>query len=98
MIDKHQGQDIVGYRDSSLRRETSGASQAVRYLWGNQQKVVIGKCLSSSQSALCLMTRRFGIDINAKYEIMKIVNQYVEQGNRVIFVPVNTPKWAVFAM
>ncbi|HGF7477194.1 TPA: sugar ABC transporter ATP-binding protein [Vibrio mimicus] len=87
VIDKHQGQDIV---DTAIRRlgvKTSGASQAVRYLsGGNQQKVVIGKCLSTQAKVLLLDDPTFGIDINAKYEIMKIVNQYVEQGNGVIFV------------
>ncbi|MDS1841511.1 sugar ABC transporter ATP-binding protein [Vibrio vulnificus] len=87
VIDKNEGQGIV---DAAIRRlgvKTSGASQAVRYLsGGNQQKVVIGKCLSTQAKVLLLDDPTFGIDINAKYEIMKIVNQYVEQGNGVIFV------------
>ncbi|MEI8595114.1 ATP-binding cassette domain-containing protein [Photobacterium sp. Hal280] len=67
--------------------KTTGVSQPVRFLsGGNQQKVVIGKCLSTDAKVLLLDDPTFGIDINAKYEIMKIVNQYVAQGNGVIFV------------
>lgn len=99
MIDKHQGQDIV---DTAIRRlgvKTSGASQAVRYLsGGNQQKVVIGKCLSTQAKVLLLDDPTFGIDINAKYEIMKIVNQYVQQGNGVIFVSSEYAEVGSFAM
>ncbi|WP_272946024.1 ATP-binding cassette domain-containing protein [Vibrio mexicanus] len=67
--------------------KTTGPQQSVRFLsGGNQQKVVIGKCMSTDAKVLLLDDPTFGIDINAKYEIMKIVNQYAEQGHGVIFV------------
>lgn len=87
VLDKSKGQMIVENTIKKLGVKTTGASQSVRFLsGGNQQKVVIGKCLSTDAKILLLDDPTFGIDINAKYEIMKIVNQYVAQGNGVIFV------------
>ncbi|WP_413479655.1 sugar ABC transporter ATP-binding protein [Vibrio hibernica] len=87
VLDKSKGQMMVENAIKKLGVKTTGASQSVRFLsGGNQQKVVIGKCLSTDAKILLLDDPTFGIDINAKYEIMKIVNQYVAQGNGVIFV------------
>lgn len=87
VLDKAKGQSMVEATIKKLGVKTTGVSQPVRFLsGGNQQKVVIGKCLSTDAKVLLLDDPTFGIDINAKYEIMKIVNQYVAQGNGVIFV------------
>ncbi|KKD01063.1 sugar ABC transporter ATP-binding protein [Photobacterium halotolerans] len=87
VLDKAKGQSMVEDTIQKLGVKTTGVSQPVRFLsGGNQQKVVIGKCLSTDAKVLLLDDPTFGIDINAKYEIMKIVNQYVAQGNGVIFV------------
>ncbi|MDO6581084.1 sugar ABC transporter ATP-binding protein [Photobacterium sp. 2_MG-2023] len=87
VLDKAKGQSMVEETIKRLGVKTTGVSQPVRFLsGGNQQKVVIGKCLSTDAKVLLLDDPTFGIDINAKYEIMKIVNQYVAQGNGVIFV------------
>ncbi|WP_070964066.1 sugar ABC transporter ATP-binding protein [Vibrio sonorensis] len=87
VIDKPRGQSLVKTAVEKLGVKTTGIAQSVRFLsGGNQQKVVIGKCMSTDAKVLLLDDPTFGIDINAKYEIMKIVNQYVQQGNGVIFV------------
>ncbi|NAW65328.1 sugar ABC transporter ATP-binding protein [Photobacterium halotolerans] len=87
VLNKAKGQSMVEATIKKLGVKTTGVSQPVRFLsGGNQQKVVIGKCLSTDAKVLLLDDPTFGIDINAKYEIMKIVNQYVAQGNGVIFV------------
>ncbi|MCE0555629.1 sugar ABC transporter ATP-binding protein [Motilimonas sp. E26] len=86
-LNKSKGESIVNDTIKKLGVKTTGMDQSVRFLsGGNQQKVVIGKCLSTDAKVLLLDDPTFGIDINAKYEIMKIVNQYVAQGNGVIFV------------
>ncbi|MCE2594697.1 sugar ABC transporter ATP-binding protein [Motilimonas cestriensis] len=86
-LNKSKGASIVNDTIKKLGVKTTGMEQSVRFLsGGNQQKVVIGKCLSTDAKVLLLDDPTFGIDINAKYEIMKIVNQYVAQGNGVIFV------------
>ncbi|RXJ70623.1 sugar ABC transporter ATP-binding protein [Veronia nyctiphanis] len=87
VINKGSGQTIVENTMKKLGVKAESAKQAVRFLsGGNQQKVVIGKCMSTNANVLLLDDPTFGIDINAKYEIMKIVDQYVAQGHGVVFV------------
>ncbi len=87
VIDTQAGEAMVTEAIEKLGVKTTGPQQSVRFLsGGNQQKVVIGKCMSTDAKVLLLDDPTFGIDINAKYEIMKIVNQYAEQGHGVIFV------------
>ena len=86
-LDKLKGDAMVRAQIKSLGVKTSGPEQSVRFLsGGNQQKVVIGKCLSTKAKVLLLDDPTFGIDIHAKYEIMKIVDSYVAAGNGAIFV------------
>jgi ribose transport system ATP-binding protein len=87
VINTEVGLSVVSKAINKLGVKTTGPDQSVRFLsGGNQQKVVIGKCMSTEAKVLLLDDPTFGIDINAKYEIMKIVNQYVEQGYGVVFV------------
>jgi ABC-type sugar transport system ATPase subunit len=53
---------------------------------GNQQKVVFGKLLSTQTKILLLDEPTSGIDIGTKLQIFKIIEEYVNQGNSVIFV------------
>ncbi|MDD2534775.1 MAG: sugar ABC transporter ATP-binding protein [Eubacteriales bacterium] len=53
---------------------------------GNQQKVAIGKALMTQPKVLILDEPTRGIDVGAKYEIYKIMNQLVEQGVIVIMI------------
>ena len=57
--------------------KTRGPEQVVRYLsGGNQQKVVVAKCLASQARILLLDDPTFGIDVQAKQEIMKIMQDF----------------------
>jgi ABC-type sugar transport system ATPase subunit len=53
---------------------------------GNQQKVAIGKALMTEPQILILDEPTRGIDVGAKYEIYKIMNQLVDQGVVVIMI------------
>ncbi len=53
---------------------------------GNQQKVAIGKALMTEPKILILDEPTRGIDVGAKYEIYKIMNQLVSQGVIVIMI------------
>ncbi len=67
--------------------KTQGSEQIVRYLsGGNQQKVVVAKCLATNSEILLLDDPTFGVDIQAKHEIMKIIDDYAKEGNSVIMV------------
>jgi D-xylose transport system ATP-binding protein len=51
---------------------------------GNQQKVVIAKWLLSNPKVLMMDDPTRGIDVAAKYEIYKLMNQLAEQGVSII--------------
>ncbi len=67
--------------------KTQGPEQVIRFLsGGNQQKIVVAKCLASKSRVLLLDDPTFGVDLQAKREIMKIINDYASLGNGVIMV------------
>ncbi len=53
---------------------------------GNQQKVVIGKWLLRQPRVFILDEPTRGIDVGAKFEVYKIVNQLVADGTAVLFI------------
>ena len=53
---------------------------------GNQQKVVIAKALMVEPKIMILDEPTRGIDVGAKFEIYKIMNQLVEQGVVIIMI------------
>ncbi|MEO1091392.1 MAG: sugar ABC transporter ATP-binding protein [Pseudomonadota bacterium] len=53
---------------------------------GNQQKVVIGKWLLRHPKVFLLDEPTRGIDVGAKYEIYKIVNDLVAEGAAILFI------------
>jgi inositol transport system ATP-binding protein len=59
---------------------------------GNQQKVVIAKVLLASPSLIILDEPTRGIDIGAKYEIYKLINQLANNGLAVIIISSELPE------
>ncbi len=53
---------------------------------GNQQKVVIAKALMTKPKIVILDEPTRGIDVGAKYEIYKLMNELVEQGVTIIMI------------
>ncbi len=53
---------------------------------GNQQKVVLAKALMSDPKVMILDEPTRGIDVGAKYEIYKIMNELVEKGVVIIMI------------
>ncbi len=87
LLDAKKSKDLVDYYIDYLKVKTTGRNQVIRFLsGGNQQKVVMGKCLASKSKILLLDDPTFGIDIMSKIEIMKIVKEYALKGHGVIFV------------
>lgn len=70
-----------------LRIRSSGRGMLVRMLsGGNQQKVVLGKCLASKPDILLLDEPTRGVDVGAKAEIYKIINDLASEGISIIVV------------
>jgi ABC-type sugar transport system ATPase subunit len=70
-----------------LSIKIASMNQEVRYLsGGNQQKVVIARCIGTNPKLLLLDEPLRGVDIGAKSEIVDIVGQIAEQGTAVIVV------------
>lgn len=59
--------------------------QTVSFLsGGNQQKIVLSKCLNSNPSILLLDEPTRGVDVGAKQEIFAIIRELANQGNSII--------------
>lgn len=70
-----------------LRIRASGSAMMVRMLsGGNQQKVVLGKCLASEPQILLLDEPTRGVDVGAKAEIYKIINDLASEGISILVV------------
>ena len=53
---------------------------------GNQQKVIIGRWLLTDPDVLLLDEPTRGIDVGAKYEIYKLIEELASTGKSVLFI------------
>lgn len=78
---------------NDLKIKTTSAEQKVNYLsGGNQQKVVIAKVLQASPAIVILDEPTRGIDIGAKFEIYKLINELVAKGIAVVMISSELPE------
>lgn len=74
-------------RVCELRIKTPSIDTLVNNLsGGNQQKVVVAKALMVAPTIMVLDEPTRGIDVGAKYEIFKIINELIDQGVTVIMI------------
>lgn len=74
------------YKDE-MRIKTPSLIQLVKNLsGGNQQKVVIGKWLAANSELIILDEPTRGIDVGAKYEIYKLMNDLIEEGKTILMI------------
>lgn len=59
---------------------------------GNQQKIVVARCLATKPEVLILDEPTRGIDVGAKYEIYEIMNQLAAEGVSIIMVSSELPE------
>ncbi len=77
----------------ALKIKTPSHRQTVKNLsGGNQQKVVLAKCLATKPIILMLDEPTRGIDINAKNEIYKLILELAENGMGIIMVSSELPE------
>jgi ABC-type sugar transport system ATPase subunit len=76
-----------------LRIKTPSIEQIVRNLsGGNQQKVILAKCLMINPRVLILDEPTRGIDVGAKYEIHCIMNELTNRGISIIMISSELPE------
>jgi methyl-galactoside transport system ATP-binding protein len=59
---------------------------------GNQQKVLLGRCLLNQPRILLLDEPTRGIDVGAKYEIYQLMIALAKEGKAVVFVSSEMPE------
>ncbi len=78
---------------NDLKIKASGMDQKVTHLsGGNQQKVVIGKVLLATPEIVILDEPTRGIDIGAKFEIYKLINELTTRGIAVVVISSELPE------
>jgi ribose transport system ATP-binding protein len=76
-----------------LRIQTPSLARLVRYLsGGNQQKVVLAKWLATQAKILILDEPTRGIDVGAKQEIHRLIDEMVKEGIPVLMISSELPE------
>jgi len=84
-----RGQEMI----KVLNIKTPSLEQKVKFLsGGNQQKVVIGKWLTANTDILIFDEPTRGIDVGAKSEIYKLLNDLARQGKAIIMISSELPE------
>lgn len=82
--------------DSFIRKleiSCRNQTQSVAYLsGGNQQKVVLAKCLNAEPRILLLDEPTRGVDVGAKQEIYQIIRQMVKEGYSAVVLSSELPE------
>ncbi len=93
VLDKGKEQKLAEKYVNALKIKCSSAGQTVKNLsGGNQQKVVLAKCLATKPKVLMLDEPTRGIDINAKNEIYKLIIELAAEGMGIIMVSSELPE------
>lgn len=84
-IDDAKSSRIVDDYIEKIHIKSNSRNDLVKNLsGGNQQKVVISKALATNPKVLLMDDPTYGVDVGAKTEIMKIINEFKMNGGAVI--------------
>ena len=93
LIDNQEEGKIARKYIDELSIKTPDEKRLVKNLsGGNQQKVVIGKVLSTEPELVILDDPTRGIDVGAKREIYDLIDDFVKQGVAVILISSELPE------
>lgn len=92
-LDVRRGRHMVEEYINRLRIRTPGGQiKAGMLSGGNQQKVVLAKCLAPKPKVILLDEPTRGVDVGAKAEIYKIINDLACEGFAIIMVSSELPE------
>ena len=92
-VDEKATYDIYNEYHDKMRISSPSSEQQIVYLsGGNQQKVVIGKWLTTQPDLLILDEPTRGIDVGSKSEIHKLIADLAESGMAVIVISSEMPE------
>ena len=87
IVDRRQQEEIVDRFIKRLGIKTAGPDQRIRELsGGNQQKVLLARWLCLNPRLLLLDEPTRGIDVGAKAEIQKLIDELAQQGLGVLMI------------
>ena len=93
IVDKKKHIQIYAEYKEKLGIASPSPLQKVVFLsGGNQQKVVIGKWMSTNPKLLILDEPTRGIDVGSKAEIHKLIAQFAESGGAVLVISSEMPE------
>lgn len=92
-MNRKMERDVTQQYIEDLAIKTPGGSQIVQNLsGGNQQKVVLAKWLYTQSNLLIFDEPTRGIDVGAKVEIYKLMNELVRQGVAILVISSELPE------
>ncbi|MCT4618232.1 MAG: sugar ABC transporter ATP-binding protein [Marinisporobacter sp.] len=92
-MDDNKINQVVKENIKSMRIKTASDETPVGQLsGGNQQKVVIGKWLNTDAEIYIFDEPTRGIDVGAKVEVYKLMNELVKKGKAVIMISSELPE------
>jgi ribose transport system ATP-binding protein len=93
IIDEARSREVTTEYVRRLNTKTPSIEQQAKNLsGGNQQKVVIGKWLVRNTEVLIFDEPTRGIDVGAKSEIYKLLNELADEGKAIIMISSELPE------
>ena len=93
LVDPRSERKIADDYSSAIEVRSAGVDQLVNALsGGNQQKVVLGKWLTTNPSVLILDEPTRGIDVGAKAEVHRIISELAAKGLAIILISSELPE------
>lgn len=93
VIDGRKEAEAASHWVKQLDVRCAGLTQQIRYLsGGNQQKVVIARWLANQSKMLIMDQPTRGVDVGAKVEIYRLLEDVCEQGVGVLIISLEMPE------
>ena len=93
LISSRRENEVTDKYINAMHTKVSGREQEVVNLsGGNQQKVVIAKCLAVEPKILILDEPTRGIDVGAKAEVHRIITQLADEGMSILMISSELPE------